>query len=64
MEKILEKVKRMSEKEIYEFMHGNEYEKLYECEKYIVLEAYSNCVVNEEDALEFGQFIETVCRGE
>lgn len=54
----------MSEKEIQEFIHGNEYEKLDECEKYIVLEAYSNYVVNEEDALELGQFIEAVCGGE
>ena len=64
MSKILEKVSGMSEKEIQKLMYSDDYEKLSECEKYIVLEAYSNYVVNEEDALELGQFIETVCGGE
>lgn len=64
MSKILEKVSGMSEKEIEELMYSDDYEKLSECEKYNVLEAYSNFVVNEDNALELEQFIDTVCIGE
>ena len=64
MAKILEKVKRMSEKDLQDFIHSNEYETLSEDDKYNVLEVYSNYVVCEQNALELEQFIEIVCKGE
>ena len=61
---LLEKVSRITEKEIQKFIYSNEYETLPECEKYLVLEAYSNFVVDEDNAFELEDFIETVCMGE